>query len=389
VPPGFAPPRLERLQFRHLPRVIPRSPRRTEPSAIASRRSSAAESLAPASREHGARPFLKWAGGKTQLVPELVARSPRRIDTYYEPFLGGGAMFFALAGDPELAPRRAVLNDANRELVTVYEVVRDEVARLIARLEALATPYLAAGPEERAEIYYAQRARTPDDHVDTAARFIFLNKTCFNGLYRVNRRGEFNVPHGRYLTPRILDEPALHAAAAALRDVELMTGDFATAASRAQAGDFVYFDPPFEPLSKTSSFTGYTEGAFSRHEQVRLKWLFDDLTERGVAAMLSNSPAEWLVGIYEGQRAHLIDGNVERQPGYQVERTPARRAINSRGDRRGVIDELIVTNYPRELSRGRLESSASSSSAADSSSGSSPSARGAGAKVARGTGKTK
>ncbi|MGE3857995.1 MAG: DNA adenine methylase, partial [Dehalococcoidia bacterium] len=217
-------------------------------------------------------------------MPELVARAPRRIDTYYEPFLGGGAMFFALAGDAELAPRRAVLNDANRELVMVYEAVRDDVERLIARLQSLAEPYLAAGPEERSELYYAQRARTPDDRVDTAARFIFLNKTCFNGLYRVNRRGEFNVPHGRYLMPRILDAPALRAAAGALRGVDISTGDFAEVTTEARAGDFVYFDPPFEPLSKTSSFTGYTEGAFSRREQVRLKWVVDALTRRGVAA---------------------------------------------------------------------------------------------------------
>jgi DNA adenine methylase len=303
--------------------------------------------------------------------------------------MGGAAMFFALTGDPDLAPRRAVLNDANRELVTVYEVVRDDVARLIARLEALSAPYLAAGPEERAELYYAQRARTPDDRVDTAARFIFLNKTCFNGLYRVNRRGEFNVPHGRYLMPRILDEANLRAASRALQGVEITQGDFAVVTEEARAGDFVYFDPPFEPLSKTSSFTGYTEGAFSRHEQVRLKWLFDALTRRGVAAMLSNSAADWLIGLYAGEEITLLDAEPGRAPGYVIDRTPARRAINSRGDRRGVIDELIVTNYPRELSRGRLESSASSISAAVSSSGSSPSARGAGAKAARGTGSTK
>jgi len=283
-------------------------------------------------------------------------------------------MFFALAGDPDLAPRRAVLNDANRELVIVYEVVRDEVDRLIARLGAIAQAYLAAGPEERSEIYYAQRARTPEDRVDTAARFIFLNKTCFNGLYRVNRRGEFNVPHGRYLTPRILDEPALHAAAAALRGVEITTGDFEAVAAGASAGDFVYFDPPFEPLSKTSSFTSYTEGAFDRRAQVRLKWLIDDLTDRGVSAMLSNSAAEWLVGVYEGERR-----------GYHIERTPARRAINSRGDRRGAIDELIVTNYSPELSRGRLESAASGSSSSSSAATGSP----AGKKAARGTGRTK
>ncbi len=298
-------------------------------------------------------------------------------------------MFFALAGDPELAPKRAVLNDANPDLVTVYQVVRDDVEKLIARLQATSTPYLAAGAEERAEFYYAQRARTPDDRVDTAARFIFLNKTCFNGLYRVNRRGEFNVPHGRYLAPRILDEPVLRAASAALRGVEIMNGDFGTVTDAAKPGDFVYFDPPFEPLSKTSSFTGYTEGAFDRHEQVRLKWLFDDLTERGVAAMLSNSRAEWLVGVYEGERARLIDGSADRRPGYHVERTPARRAINSRGDRRGAIDELIVTNYTPELSRGRLESAASSSLSSPSSSGSSSSTRTSGTKAKRGTGKTK
>ena len=323
-------------------------------------------------REAAARPFLKWAGGKSQLVPELVARAPRHIDTYFEPFLGGGAMFFALAGDPDLAPKRAVLNDANRELVTVYEVIRDEVARLLARLETIATPYLAAGAEERAELYYAERARTPDDRVDTAARFVFLNKTCFNGLYRVNRRGEFNVPHGRYLAPRILDEPTLRAAASALRGVRIEHGDFEAATADAKPGDFVYFDPPFEPLSKTSSFTGYTEGSFDRHQQVRLKWLFDELTDRGVPAMLSNSPAEWLVGVYEGERR-----------GYHLDRTPTRRAINSRGDRRGAIDELIVTNYPAEASRGRLESAASSSSSASSST-----TRGA-TKAARGTGRTK
>ena len=362
------------LQFGAPPQVS-RFRCRTEPSAITPRRTSATTTpplhFVAQPREGGARPFLKWAGGKGQLVPELVARAPRHVDTYFEPFLGGGAMFFALAGDPDLAPRRAVLNDANHELATVYEVVRDHLPRLLARLDALATPYLAAGPDERAELYYAQRERTPDDAVDTAARFIFLNKTCFNGLYRVNRKGEFNVPHGRYLAPRILDTPTLRAASLALQGVRIENGDFEVVTTDAKAGDFVYLDPPFEPLSKTSSFTGYTEGAFDRHEQVRLKWLFDDLTDRGVAAMLSNSPAEWLVGVYEGERR-----------GYQIDRTPARRAINSRGDRRGVIDELIVTNYAPELARGRLESSSSSAST------SSP-ASSSGTKAARGTGKTK
>ncbi|MEX2445880.1 MAG: Dam family site-specific DNA-(adenine-N6)-methyltransferase, partial [Dehalococcoidia bacterium] len=253
---------------------------------------------------------------------------------------GGGARYFARAADPASAPRRAVLNDLNRELITAYEVVRDEVDTLVARLAALAAPYLAAPPEERAARYYAERERTPEGRIDLAARFLFLNKTCFNGLYRVNRSGAFNVPHGRYQNPRILDETALRAASAALHGVELRCGDFEEATADATAGDFVYFDPPFEPLSKTSSFTGYTEGSFDRRMQVRLKWAIDDLTDRGVAVMLSNSPAEWLVGVYEGERR-----------GYHLDRTPARRAINSRGDRRGAIDELIVTNYPPEQAR--------------------------------------
>lgn len=337
----------QRLQCRHLPTTT-RLPVGRSASAIAARRASAPARPARAAAAAPARPFLKWAGGKGQIAPALVARSPRRIATYYEPFLGGGALFFALAADPDLAPRHAMLNDRNRELITVYEVVRNDLERLLARLGALAAPYLEAAPPERTRIYYEQREREPEDRVDLAARFIFLNKTCFNGLYRVNRRGEFNVPHGRYQHPRILDEPALRAAAAALRGVALECVDFAEAVAAARPGDFVYMDPPFEPLSKTSSFTGYTEGAFDRHEQLRLKWLIDGLTEQGVAVMLSNSPAEWVVGVYQGQRGY-----------YHIDRTPARRSINSRGDRRGAIDELIVTNYPPELSRERLESAAS------------------------------
>ena len=242
-------------------------------------------------------------------------------------------MFFALAGDPELAPKRAVLNDANPDLVTVYQVVRDDVEKLIARLQAISTPYLAAGADERAEFYYAQRARTPDDRVDTAARFIFLNKTCFNGLYRVNRRGEFNVPHGRYLAPRILDEPVLRAASAALRGVEVTLGDFAEVTAAAGPGDFVYLDPPFEPLSPTSSFTGYTANGFDRADQLRLRWWIDDLSNRGVATLLSNSSADWMIGVYDGAGR------------YWFHVLQARRAINSRGEKRGPVGELLLWNY--------------------------------------------
>lgn len=299
-----------------------------------------------------ARPFVKWAGGKGQLLHALRERAPREMQTYYEPFLGGGAFFFALASDPDLAPRRAVLNDANRELVTTYEVVRDDVHALMERLSALEARYLPADDAGRADLYYAVRDEEPEEPVEVAARLIFLNKTCFNGLYRVNRRGRFNVPHGRYARPRILDCDALLAASRALAMAELRCGDFEDACVDAGAGDFVYFDPPFHPLSKTANFTGYTEGEFGRPEQRRLKWLVDELTDRGCAVMVSNSPHDWILGLYEGERR----SRTEREPAYIVARTPARRAINSRGDRRGAIDELIVTNYPESRMYGRLES---------------------------------
>lgn len=280
-----------------------------------------------------ARPFLKWAGGKSQLLPELVRRSPRRIETYYEPFLGGAALFFALSADPERAPRRTVLNDLNGPLMATYEVVRDEPERLIAALERLHEEYACADDAARAALYY----RIRDEHrrearVDVAARVIFLNKTCFNGLFRVNRRGEFNVPFGRYRAPRILDREGLRAASQALHAVELRSLDFEEACADAGAGDFVYFDPPFHPLSATSNFTAYTEREFGRAEQIRLKRCVDALTSRGVSVMLSNSPHPWIRGGYEFA-------------GYNLDEVQARRAINSRGDGRGPIGELVITNY--------------------------------------------
>ncbi|RLT36162.1 MAG: DNA adenine methylase [Chloroflexi bacterium] len=278
-------------------------------------------------------PFLKWAGGKGQLLPELLARVPERIDTYYEPFIGGGALFFALMANPTRRPRRAVLNDLNADLVTTYEVVRDASEALAERLASLEARYLAEDAAGREAAYYAVRAERPTERMEVAARVIFLNRTCFNGLYRVNRRGEFNVPHGRYRAPRILDRPGLLAASEALRDVELRNADFAEACADARSGDFVYLDPPFHPLSATSSFTGYTESAFGKAEQLRLKRCIDVLTGDGVRVLLSNSGHQWVVGVYESG-------------GYPVEEIPARRAINSRGDRRGPISELVITNDP-------------------------------------------
>ena len=281
---------------------------------------------------------MKWAGGKAQIADRLLALAPARIDTYFEPFAGGAALFFRIAADPERRPRRAVLNDLNRELIAAFRAVRDEAEPLIERLDAIQRGYLpldAAGREER---YYELReayrelVRDGADDLDLAALLIFLNKTCFNGLYRVNARGEFNVPWGRHARPRIRDADALRAASDALAGAELLSADFEEACADAGPGDFVYVDPPFYPLSPTSSFTSYTGRDFGRDDQLRLKWRIDALREAGADVLLSNSPHPWVVGLYEGSR-------------YAIERIPARRMINSRGNGRGAIDELAVTSY--------------------------------------------
>ena len=285
-----------------------------------------------------ARPFLKWAGGKTQLLPRLLERVPARVHTYYEPFLGGGALFFALASDPERAPRHAVLGDLSAELITAYATVRDQLPELTHALAALEVRYIDVSEEDRRAVYYELRALQPEDPVEATARMIFLNKTGFNGLYRVNRQGRFNVPHGRHKRPRILDCDGLEAASRALQGVELLNADFIEVCEPAKAGDLVYFDPPFHPLSATSNFTAYTSTEFGKRDQLRLKFFIDNLTASGVDAMLSDSPHPWIVGLYEGSR-------------YVVEQFPARRAINSRADRRGAIDELLVTNYALAAAR--------------------------------------
>ena len=287
-----------------------------------------------------ARPFVKWAGGKTQIVGDLLALAPPRIDTYYEPFAGGGALFFRLAADPDRRPRRAVLNDLNAELMATFRAVRDDIEPLIERLGELERAYLDLDEAGREERYYEAREQYRElvaadgaADPDLAALLIFLNKTCFNGLYRVNRSGQFNVPHGRYARPRILDEPGLRAASDALATAELRSVDFEEACEGAGPGDFVYLDPPFYPLSETSSFTAYTGKDFDRDDQLRLKWRMDALREREVPVLLSNSPHAWVVGLYEGSR-------------YGIERIPARRMINAQGDGRGPVDELLVTSQP-------------------------------------------
>lgn len=271
------------------------------------------------------KPLVKWAGGKRQLLPHIHAAlptdAPRR---FYEPFIGGGAVLFSLE------PARARVNDLNGELINLYEVVRDCVDELIAEL---------AGYPNEAEFFYALRAADRDAQrfaalspVERAARTLYLNRTCYNGLYRVNAAGQFNAPFGRYKNPTICDEGTLRAVHRyfANNDVAFSQGDFAVAVAEAREGDFVYFDPPYDPVNVTSSFTGYQKGGFDRAEQERLKEICDDLDRRGVKFLLSNSATDFIRELYAD---------------YEVGIVGATRAINSVGSKRGKVDEVLVRNY--------------------------------------------
>jgi DNA adenine methylase len=229
---------------------------------------------------------------------------------------------------------RALLSDANAELIETYTVLRDQLAALDGALALLAAEYAAGDAEQRGAMYYRVRASAPESPAARAARFIFLNRTCYNGLFRVNASGGFNVPHGRYKNPRIHDPGLLAAGSAALQRAELRSCDFAATCAEAGPGDFVYLDPPYQPLSATANFTGYTRADFGPADQLRLRDTFEDLARRGVAAMLSNSNHEFIRGIYSGL-------------GYRLETVPMSRAINSRGSARAPVPELLIDNFAR------------------------------------------
>lgn len=275
-----------------------------------------------------ARPVLKWAGGKTQLLGEILRRLPETIDTYFEPFVGGGAVFFALAAEGRF--RHAVLSDLNRDLSDLYIALRDDVDGVVSELRLLEG-------KTREEDYYGIRKLTrPKKRAQVAARIIYLNKTGYNGLYRVNRSGQFNVPFGRYKKPKICDEPNLRAASRALKGVSIECEDFEEVCRRARSKDAVYFDPPYLPLSPTANFTDYHHQPFLHEEHRRLAEVVRLLRRRSVFALLSNSDTEETRRLYDG----LI-----------VERVVANRMINSKADQRGPVGELLVTNRPVARSR--------------------------------------
>ena len=240
---------------------------------------------------------------------------------YFEPFVGGGAVFF------DLQPKSAAISDLNSELITTYMVVRDNVECLIKSLKQYVYDK---------DYFLKIRAMNPAEmsDLDVASRFIYLNRTCFNGMYRVNSKGQFNVPFGRYKNPIICDEVNLRAASRTLQDVEILNVDYKVAVSKAKAGDFVYFDPPYYPISSTSSFTSYTKNGFAEKEQVELRDTFAELSNRGCCVMLSNSDSAFIRDIYGGLK------NVT------ITTVGAGRAINSKATGRGKITELVITNYP-------------------------------------------
>ncbi|MEO1230019.1 MAG: DNA adenine methylase [Myxococcota bacterium] len=266
-------------------------------------------------------PFLKWAGGKKQLLDVILPQLPERIDTYFEPFIGGGAVFFALARAGRF--ERAVISDKNPELVNIYTVVRDSVDELQACLHE---------HQERAtdsDWYYHVRSWKTSElsPVERAARLLFLNKTCFNGLYRVNRRGEFNVPFGKYKKPKVLDAARLESASRALESVSIRCADFGEVAVEARKGDAVYFDPPYAPVSATASFNSYHSEGFGPPEQARLVDVYRRCWRRGAAAVLSNSDCPLTRDLYRRLDVVVVK---------------ATRAINSAADRRGAVNELLV-----------------------------------------------
>ena len=266
-----------------------------------------------------AAPIVKWAGGKSRLLDELTARSPRRFRRYFEPFLGGAALYF------RLAPRFGVLSDCNADLINMYRCVAWNVEAVIRRLARHRADHTEAH-------YYQMRERwnTAGDlaaDVDRAAAFIYLNKTCYNGLWRVNSRGKFNVPVGRYDEPSIFDPVAMRAASKLLQRAEIAPGHFAEAADSARAGDFIYFDPPYHPLSETANFTSYTAGSFGPDDQRELAAIARALVRRGCSVMISNSDTHFIRDLYKGFRIDEVDCS---------------RAINSKASARGPQRELII-----------------------------------------------
>lgn len=290
-----------------------------------------------------AKPFLKWAGGKTQLLNEIKSRIPFSKEesfTYLEPFIGSGAVFFwMLENFPNI--EKAVINDVNTDLIDAYKSIRNNVNELISILEEFEVEYnsLIENPDKRKEVYYSKRAlfnSRNSSKTTQSALFIFLNKTCFNGLFRVNRENEFNVPQGNYKSPNICNAENLIAVSEILKKVIILNGDYTETIQHINHYNLFYFDPPYKPLSQTSSFNSYARDFFGDEEQIRLKMFCDQLDHNGSHWLLSNSDVK---------NTHPEDEFFDDlYQDYQIERVLAKRSINSNSEKRGVLTELLISN---------------------------------------------
>lgn len=302
----------------------------------------------------GGKPFIKWVGGKGQLTEQLRNLLPagfasRTNVTYIEPFVGGGAVLFCLLRTyPNISS--AVINDVNADLTNCYRVIRDCPGELLSVLEQLQREYDTLPTEETRRIYYLEkRARYNSGALNTAemsALFIFLNRTCFNGLYRVNKKGQFNVPFGKYKSPTICDGNTIMYDSKLLQNVEIMTGDFEQTIRKTGDNTFFYFDPPYRPLSPTSCFNNYSKEGFDDSDQVRLKKFCDKITEIGCTFMLSNSDCYTM---NDGDRFFE-----DLYSDYVIARVRAARNVNSQASERGKLSEIVVRNYQSSLDGGWL-----------------------------------
>jgi DNA adenine methylase len=273
-----------------------------------------------------ARPFLKWVGGKHQLLAQFEAYFPKAFRRYFEPFVGGGAVFFHLWNTSRL-PNQTFLLDNNDELVNAYLVVRDKVDELV---ETLAIHKKKHGEKYYYDIRGLDRQELELSRVERAARTIYLNRTCYNGLYRVNSKGQFNVPIGSYVNPQVLYEDVVRTASVALQGVNIELRDFRSIVELARAEDLFYLDPPYDPISKTASFTGYTRDSFGEEDQRELAKVFTSLADKGAFVMLSNSKTPLVLELYRK---------------FRIETVLAKRAVNSDANGRGSIPEVVVLNY--------------------------------------------
>ena len=292
-----------------------------------------------------AKPFLKWAGGKTQLIEQIKNNLPEIVFkekfTYIEPFVGSGAVLFWLLSEfPNM--KKAVINDINKELIDTYEVIAQNPHDLISILEILQNEYheLEGNQEDKKQYYYEKRNlfnSREQEKIEQSALFIFLNRTCFNGLYRVNRKNEFNVPIGSYKKPTICDRENIMVVSDALQKVEIICGDFEQTVQHAGENTLFYFDPPYKPLNQTSSFNSYTKNEFDDKEQIRLRDFCDKLAKKGHQWILSNSDVKG-----KDENNHFFD---ELYADFHIERVLAKRNINANPEKRGVLSELLIYNY--------------------------------------------